>query len=78
MRCLVIHPSLKLVGSNATGRAEVYRDPDGRMEEAIGFAQAIKLDVVHNEIIFVNHHSDIHSKHPELIVKHFDKNYNSI
>ena len=55
VRCLVIHPSLKLVGSNATGRAEVYRDPDGRMDEAIGFAQAIKLDVVHNEIIFVNH-----------------------
>ena len=55
VRCLVIHPSLKLVGSNATGIAEVYRDPDGRLAEAIGFAQAIKLDVVHNEIIFVNH-----------------------
>ena len=55
VRCLVIHPSLKLVGSDAIGRAEVYRDPDGRMEEAIGFAQAIKLDVVRNEIILVNH-----------------------
>ncbi len=41
-RCLVIHPVLR----SAAGRASGARSPEMRLEEAVGLARAISLDVV--------------------------------
>ncbi|WP_259779801.1 GTPase HflX [Aestuariispira ectoiniformans] len=46
-RALVIHPVLRLKG-------EKVRDPDLRLEEAVGLTQAIDLDVVHAEAVRVD------------------------
>ena len=54
-RCLVLHPSLKVLGANAVGVCKSLRDPEGRIEECIRFAQAIELDIIHSEIVVVNH-----------------------
>jgi GTPase len=43
-RALVLHPMLK-------ARDGAMRDPDARLEEAIGLAHAIALDVVHGEVV---------------------------
>jgi GTP-binding protein HflX len=46
-RCLVIHPVLR---SNAPARSDGARTPEMRLEEAVGLARAIALDVVAAEI----------------------------
>ncbi|MGH7034590.1 MAG: GTPase HflX, partial [Stellaceae bacterium] len=46
-RCLVIHPSLKTA---AARKASAERSPEMRLEEAVGLARAISLDVVEAEI----------------------------
>ena len=51
-RALVIHPRLKL--PPASGGAGELRDPEARLEEAIGLALAIELDVVGSEVMTVN------------------------
>src|SRR5579863_3849643 len=49
-RCLVVHPVLK----SATMRGDGARTPEMRLEEAIGLARAIALDVVAGEVIRAN------------------------
>jgi GTP-binding protein HflX len=44
-RALVVHPALKLAASGKTRRT-----PESRLEEAVGLAKAIGLEVVHAEI----------------------------
>ena len=44
-RALVVHPALK-----SPSLAKARRTPEARLEEAIGLAEAIGLDVVHAEI----------------------------
>src|ERR1700676_2004418 len=44
-RALVVHPHLK-----STERA-AFRAPEARLEEAVGLAEAIQLDVVHSEVV---------------------------
>jgi GTP-binding protein HflX len=46
-RCLVIHPCLKTA---AARKASAGRSPEMRLEEAVGLARAIALDVVQAEI----------------------------
>ena len=59
-RAIVIVPVLtrwqKKTGDDAgnTNRLHTNRSPDARLEEAVGLAQAIDLDVAYNEIITVN------------------------
>jgi GTP-binding protein HflX len=45
-RCLVVYPHVK-------GRAQ-KRDPHARLEEAVGLARAIELDIVHSEVAGVS------------------------
>ena len=47
-RCLVIHPVLR---SNAPARGDGARTPEMRLEEAVGLARAIALNVVAAEIV---------------------------
>jgi GTP-binding protein HflX len=47
-RCLVVHPVLK---SAASAQGERARTPEMRLEEAVGLARAIALDVVAGEIV---------------------------
>jgi GTPase len=49
-RCLILHPVLRLA---LDGREEGVRSPGARLDEAIGLAQAIRLAVVHGEIVKV-------------------------
>jgi GTP-binding protein HflX len=50
-RCLVIHPVLRHSrGSGDGSRTRSARTPEARLEEAVGLAQAIALDVVGAEI----------------------------
>lgn len=44
-RCMVIHPTLKRGGTDDA------RDPQARLDEAKGLAQAIDLDIVHGEVV---------------------------
>jgi GTPase len=53
-RCLVVHPHMKLLSSDAAGKGSALRDPDGRLEEAVRLAEAIELDIVLGEIVPVN------------------------
>ena len=46
-RCLVIHPHIKGPGTNA-------RDPAARLEEIVGLALAIGVNVVHADIVTLN------------------------
>jgi GTPase len=46
-RCLVLHPMLKVAPSGAGDDA---RSPEARLEEAVGLAAAINLEVVHAEV----------------------------
>src|SRR3984957_12267090 len=46
-RCLVVHPVLK----SATTRGDGARTPEMRLEEAVGLARAIALDVVASEVV---------------------------
>jgi GTP-binding protein HflX len=46
-RCLVVHPVLKRMAARAGGSS---RSPEARLEEAIGLALAISLDIVHADI----------------------------
>ena len=54
-RCLVLHPSIKALGYTVLNPCYVSQDSDSRIEEAIGFARAIQLNVVYDEIININH-----------------------
>ena len=45
-RALVVHPAIK-------GRKDAARSPDSRLEEAVGLAGAIDLEVAHAEIVTV-------------------------
>ncbi|HVA14533.1 MAG TPA: GTPase HflX [Stellaceae bacterium] len=47
-RCLVVHPVLRSAGST---RGDAARTPEMRLDEAIGLARAIALDVVAAEVI---------------------------
>src|SRR5260221_12606974 len=46
-RALVVHPALKL----PKDKAELGRSPEARLEEAVGLARAIDLDVARAEIV---------------------------
>jgi GTP-binding protein HflX len=46
-RCLVVHPVLRRMVARAGGRG---RSPEARLEEAIGLALAISLEIVHADI----------------------------
>ena len=54
-RCLVLHPSIKALGYKVLNPSCVSQDSDSRIEEAIGFAKAIELKVVYDEIININY-----------------------
>jgi GTP-binding protein HflX len=47
-RTAVVHPDFR---SGAKAEAQAARDPQSRLEEAIGLALAIALDVVHAEVV---------------------------
>ena len=47
-RTAVVHPDFR---SGAKAEAQAARDPQSRLEEAIGLALAIELDVVHAEVV---------------------------
>jgi GTP-binding protein HflX len=49
-RCLVLHPMLKVAPS---GSGDGARSPEARLQEAVGLATAINLEVVHAEIVRV-------------------------
>ncbi len=50
-RCLVLHPVLKLApGESGDG----VRSPEARLDEAVGLARAINLDVVHAQVARVS------------------------
>jgi GTP-binding protein HflX len=51
-RAIVIHPRLK--SPAAAGDKLEIRDPEARLEEAVGLAAAIDLDVVSSEVFTVN------------------------
>jgi GTP-binding protein HflX len=46
-RCLVVHPVLR----SAAARGEAARTPEMRLEEAVGLARAIALEVVASEVV---------------------------
>jgi GTPase len=46
-RCLVVHPVLRRMAARARGSG---RSPEARLEEAIGLALAISLEIVHADI----------------------------
>ena len=46
-RCLVVHPCLR----SAAARGDGARTPEMRLEEAVGLARAIALDVVASEVV---------------------------
>src|SRR5689334_16327560 len=46
-RCLVVHPCLR----SAAARGDAARTPEMRLEEAVGLARAIALDVVAAEVV---------------------------
>ncbi len=50
-RCLVVHPVLKRTVARAGASS---RSPEARLEEAIGLALAIALDIVHADIARVS------------------------
>jgi len=50
-RCLVVHPVLKRAAARAGASS---RSPEARLEEAIGLALAISLDIVHADIARVS------------------------
>src|SRR3546814_6556802 len=52
MRALVLHPALKF-SQRASGQGE-RRRPEARLDEAVGLAQAIDLDVIHAELVTVS------------------------
>jgi len=47
-RALVVHPHLRTAPSEASSS---QRSPEARLEEAIGLARAIALDIVHAEVV---------------------------
>lgn len=47
-RALVVHPALKVAPRE---RADGAREPEARLEEAVGLAQAINLDVIRSEVV---------------------------
>jgi GTP-binding protein HflX len=47
-RCLVVHPVLRVASGAREEEAE--RSPEARLEEAVGLARAIGLEVVHAEV----------------------------
>jgi GTPase len=49
-RCLVLHPVLRLAPD---GREDGVRSPEARREEAVGLAQAIRLEVVLSQVVKV-------------------------
>jgi GTPase len=49
-RCLVLHPVLRLAPD---GREDGVRSPEARLEEAIGLAQAIRLEVIQSDVVKV-------------------------
>jgi len=49
-RCLVLHPVLRLA---LDGREDGVRSPEARLEEAIGLAQAIRLEVIQSGVVKV-------------------------
>lgn len=49
-RCLVLHPVLRLAPD---GREDGVRSPEARCEEAVGLAQAIRLEVVLSQVVKV-------------------------
>jgi GTP-binding protein HflX len=49
-RCLVLHPMLKVAPS---GSGDGARSPEARLQEAVGLAAAINLEVVHAEVVRV-------------------------
>ena len=50
-RCLVLHPILRLAPSD---QAEDARSPEARLDEAAGLARAIRLNVVHADVVKVS------------------------
>lgn len=50
--CLVIHPHLKSASHSDAGA--FARAPEARLEEIVGLAQAIKLNIVASEVVSVN------------------------
>ncbi|MFC3678179.1 GTPase HflX [Ferrovibrio xuzhouensis] len=52
MRALVLHPALKF-SQKGSGQGE-RRRPEARLDEAVGLAQAIDLDVIHAELVTVS------------------------
>src|SRR5215469_15364325 len=50
-RCLVVHPVLK---ATPAARGDGVRSPELRLEEAVGLARAIALEVVHAEVVRVS------------------------
>jgi GTP-binding protein HflX len=49
-RCLVLHPVLKAAPS---GAGDAVRSPEARLQEAVGLAAAINLEVAHAEVVRV-------------------------
>ena len=49
-RCLVLHPVLRLAPD---GRGDGVRSPQAQLEEAIGLARAIRLDVLQGDVVKV-------------------------
>jgi GTP-binding protein HflX len=49
---LVLHPALKSAQKPAA--ADLRRRPEARLEEAVGLAKAINLNVIHSELIWVS------------------------
>ena len=57
MRALVLHPSLKSpqkASARKSPEGELRRAPEARLEEAVGLARAIDLEIVHAELVWVS------------------------
>ena len=48
-RALVVHPALKVRPADESGA----RTPEARLDEAVGLARAIQLEIVHQEVVRV-------------------------
>ena len=53
-RAIVIEPWLKQAGARTGGRSADTRSPDARLEEAVGLARAIDLNVVQSGLVTLN------------------------
>lgn len=51
-RALVVHPTLK--SAQKAAPSDLRRRPEARLEEAVGLARAIDLEIVHAELVWVS------------------------